>query len=107
MEDENRSCLFCYKEYSKIGKGCLEQAAEGLLGTGAREAARNRGERGCSEQLTEKALRAGKGEGSQGGRGCFGRKREKLFEGPVPDARRAFGAVRGRVSVSVPVPDAH
>ena len=61
-----------------------------MLGTGGREAARNRGERDCSEQLTEKALRAGKGEGAQGGRGCFGRKREKLFKGPVPDAHGAF-----------------
>lgn len=63
----------------------------------------NRRQRGCSEQGRERLLGTVDGKSAPGGqgrgrsgwkRGCFGRKREKLFEGPVPDARRAFGAVR-------------
>ncbi len=69
-----------------------------MLGAGGRGAARNRGERGCSEQGRERLLGTvdgksapgGQGRGRSGGRGCFGRKREKLFEGPVPDAHGAF-----------------
>lgn len=64
-----------------------------MLGTGGREAARNRGERDCSEQLTEKALRAGKGEGAQGGAGMLRAEAGKAVRGARSRRARSFRSV--------------